>query len=127
MEHNSLTKTLKNNIIRLKTLTSKKVMIIAQSFGNNGVALELSKMNQSFKQNNIAGWIALTPPFRGGVRSILGVTGGNNAFSRKDFIGIKFVSSVRLMRSFPGVYQLFPRDNLLSKSDSAWLKWVQAR
>lgn len=126
-KNNALTKTLKANLSRLKNLSSKKVMIIAQSFGNNGVALELTRMEKTFKEETIAGWIALTPPFRGGVRSLLGVTGGNNAFSIWDWLGIRFVSSVRLMRTFPGVYQLFPRPNLLSKQGDLWIDWVRRR
>jgi hypothetical protein len=127
MKSNKIKKIFKPNISRLKKLTSKKVFIIAQSYGNNGVSLELSKMSQDFKTNNIIGWISIAAPFKGTIRSLFGITGGNNAFSLLNTFGFKYSTSVRLMSSFSCMYELIPRNHFISGTYEPWMEWIEKR
>jgi hypothetical protein len=127
MKSNKVQKIFRPNMERLHRLTAKKVFIIAQSYGNNGVALELSKMSTKFKNKHIAGWISLAPPFKGTIRSFYGITGGNNAFSFKNLIGFKYSTAVNVMSSMSTMYELIPRNHFASGKKEPWIDWVEKR
>ena len=127
MESNRVRRIFGPNLERLHKLTSKKVVIIAHSYGNNAVASELSRMPQRLKDSQLGAWVLLAPPLAGSTRPLSGVTGGNANMSRLDVFGLRFSSSVGMMKSFSAAYENFPRDVFWLERGQPWLAWVRRR
>jgi pimeloyl-ACP methyl ester carboxylesterase len=78
---NSLNTLFAQTMKRLWEKTGKKVVIVAHSFGNMQVAHNLWKMPQADKDQYIARYIALAPPYLGSAQLVAGTIGYDSRYS----------------------------------------------
>ena len=74
----------------MKELTGKKVVLVAHSLGNLATHSILTKMSTIQKDELIAHWLALGPPFRGAAKVSEVLIGGNKDFVFPMGFGIHF-------------------------------------
>ena len=108
----------------------KKIVIYAHSFGNYQTVLNLSKMNQKDKDEMVARYMALGPPFAGAPQTVKMLFGLDNSFSQDvGFLKLGITGSMmkETMLLFKGFYNLMPKDVFRNLKDKAFMQGIQAR
>lgn len=108
----------------------KKIAIYAHSFGNYQVVRNLLKFTQEEKDQMIARYIALGPPFLGAPQTLKMIFGLDNSFSQDlgfvkvGITGEMFKKTVALLQGF---YNLMPKDTFNTLKEKDFMKGIKAR
>ena len=125
---NGLSKTFEPNISRLHKLTGKKVVIIANSFGNSNVHTELLKLDQDYKDEKIKAWIGIGAALLGVNKSLRVLVGGEPEMSFVNrMLGLHFRPGVEAFNNFLSMYDMFPLNPFRLYKNEDWLKAVIKR
>ena len=126
----SLNETFPRVISTLKQLFGKKVTIVSHSLGNLQTAYHLWKTDQTFKDANIARYLAMAPPFIGAPRAALAPLGMDDQFM-VDVFGYEIGFNAKLYIS-TGVYwlsyfDLFWQNVYTEFADAEYVKAIKTR
>ena len=127
---NKLKTKFKNAVDRLHEVTGKKVNIIAHSFGNYQTVNYLWNTPQAEKDQKVARYFALAPPFIGAAKIALSMLGMDPSFSKKILfseLGMTPYSFKNAFAYYQGVFNLMPHDAFEPNKNEPWMKAVQAR
>jgi Lecithin:cholesterol acyltransferase len=109
----------------MKSITGKKVSIVAHSMGNMNTLNMLMKLPQEKKDSLIQRYFALAPPFTGTPRPFT-IFLGTTDFTFT-FLGINFWGFKNMVSTFSAFFDLMPR-TFWSKFDNApWMKSIKSR
>ncbi len=126
--NNELNKIFKDNLVRLKQLTGKKVTILAHSLGNLNTQFQLSKMDSAFKRSLIKNWVAVTPPFLGSnkVQKIL-LSGNDDFIFLYKLLGLHINAAIESMNNVQVIYTLAYRDAFTLYKSEKWFEAIHNR
>jgi hypothetical protein len=127
---NALDSKFGNVVNRLHEITGKKVSIIAHSFGNYQTVNYLWNSELKEKEEKIARYIALAPPFVGAAKISLSMLGMDPSFTKKFLFanfGLTPNSFKHAFVYYQGVYNLMVHDVFEPNKDKEWLKAVKSR
>ena len=110
----------------MKLFTNKKVVVAGHSMGNNKIVYGLWNMNQQDKDNNIAMYIAMAPPYLGAPKVINYLTCGDSGFFFIDF-GIDMRTFKLSVGTFFSVYELAPSRTYMTEAGTPWMNRIHAR
>jgi hypothetical protein len=111
---------------RLNAITGKKVNIVAHSFGNVNTLHNLWKMSQEQKDRMINKYFAIAPPWLGSPTTAAMMLGGSSNYHFKG-MGLNFDSFKKTLATFPGVFDLMPRNVWPNFKDTLWMRSVKNR
>ena len=123
----NLSKIIKNNIRRINKLTNKKITLISFSYGSKIILYELNKLARKFKENNIANWVAVTPPFLGSLKAIGNIITGDRSFSELGIKKFTALTSIETLSSFEASYQLIKKNIYNDLIKQPWFDYVHER
>lgn len=113
-------------ITRLYSISGKKVNIIAHSFGNVNTLFNLWKMSQAQKDRLISKYFALAPPWLGAPTTAAMMLGGSSSYHFKG-LGLNFDAFKKTLGTYPGVFDLMPRNAWPLYNDTKWLRSIKNR
>jgi hypothetical protein len=111
-------------------MTTKKVMIVAHSMGNINTVHNLWKMSWQKKQERIARYIAMAPPFLGAMEAVLGPLSMDRNMSidlKFKKVGITAEIFKKMMPVYPSLYQLMVSKFTKYHRLEPWMKSVEQR
>lgn len=110
----------------LKDLTNKKVVIVAHSMGNLKTSYALWGMSQKEKDESVALYLALAPPYLG-VPDTTGIlVTGNSGISLSGW-GINMAQWKASIGSFQAGFELSPYPTYGSQANQPWMKKILKR
>jgi len=119
-------KGLPNMIKKLKDLNNKKVIVASHSMGNSKTLYALWNMSQQDKDNNIALYFAIAPPFIGAAKPVDYLTCGSSEFFHVDF-GIDMRTWKLSAGSFLSIFELAPWTTYTTQASQPWMQKIKAR
>lgn len=111
----------------MKTLTNKKIVILAHSFGNLKTAYGMWNMSQADKDEIVHVFLSLAPPYLGAAKPVSYLTCGSNEFSFPFHLGIDMPTWIRIAGSFPSVFELGPQPSFTTQVGQSWMQKIIAR
>lgn len=114
----------------LHEITGKKVIIAAHSMGNFQTAHNLWKMSQEKRDEKIARYFAMAPPFLGAPEASLGPFGMDNSFAKRiSHIDLGLTASMfkHSIAGFPSTYELQLHRFFRVHQDSEFMKIIMER
>ena len=129
-QENELNTRFKGIIKELNDNWGKKVVIFAHSFGNLQTVHNLVKMSQADKDNMIARYIGLAPPYLGSPKTVEGQIGLDNTFSQDlGFAQVGITPSMyrHTVGIMKGLFNLMPKDTFKRLASTDWMKAVYQR
>ena len=124
--HNGMASRMQKVLEAMKSITGKKVSIVAHSMGNINTLNMLSKMNQSDKDRLIQRYFALAPPYTGAPKSFSLLLGGSDEYQFACF-GINFWGFKKMVATFSALYDLMPRTFWSRYDNAPWMKSIKNR
>ena len=124
--HNGMASRMQKVLEAMKSITGKKVSIVAHSMGNINTLNMLSKMDQSKKDSLIQRYFALAPPYTGAPKTFSMLLGGNDEYHFACF-GINFWGFKNMVSTFTALYDLMPRSFWSRFDDTPWMKSIRNR
>ena len=121
-----VSKNLDKVIKRLKNFNNKKVIILTHSMGGTKAIYSLWNMNQEDKDENIALFIPMAPPFIGAGKPIQFLTCGTNQYF-KVFAGLDMQTFKKSAGTFPSILEMAPSMLYSREADQLWMKKVKER
>jgi len=110
----------------LKAFTNKKVVIAAHSMGNTKTVYALWGMSQQDKDNNIATYVALAPPYSGAPKVIDFLLCGDSGLF-KDSVGVDMKTFKYSIGTFSSIWELGPWTSWYTQANTPWMQKLQAR
>lgn len=117
----------------LNEATGKKVVLYAHSFGNFQTLNFLYSLTQAEKDQYIARYFAIAPPFGGAVKPVVSLLGMDSSYSYELVIakvGLTVDFFEQAVFTFKGLFNLFPQDHFTAHRSrpyiQAMLKKIEA-
>lgn len=110
---------------KMQYIVSKKVTIIAHSMGNYQVLNMLWKKDQAWRDDKVARYIAIAPPFIGATRAFahpLGMDNKLEANVKLTKVGMTAQVFGKTVGIYPSDFQLQPRRFFRIHRDKKWMK-----
>lgn len=121
-----VSKNLGRVVKRLKQFNNKKVVIVTHSMGSTKALYGLWNMNQADKDDSVALFIPIAPPFIGAGKPIDYLTCGSREFFILDF-GLDMKTFKLSAGSFSSILELAPSLIYSKEASSPWMKKVKDR
>lgn len=126
--NNEFKKFFKDNLIRLKHLTGKKVIVMGHSMGNFNIYSNLIRFKQEEKDELIKSWVSLGYPALGSMKI------NNNYLNGDDeliyfhkLIGLHVDASIEGGTTILANYEMIYRDAFTMYKDEPWLQDIKKR
>jgi Lecithin:cholesterol acyltransferase len=124
--HNAMERRMVKILELMKSITGKKISIIAHSMGNMNTLNMLSKIDQKKKDQLIQRYFAMAPPFCGSPKAFAMLLGGNDELNLGNF-GINFWEFKNMAATFTSTYDLMPRTFWSRFDNTPWMKSIRNR
>lgn len=114
----------------MSSMVGKKVVIVAHSYGNYQAVNFLWSLNQQQKDQMIARYIALAPPYGGAVKPPMSFIGFDSGYSYNLVlakVGLTEVFFEKAGYAFKGGMTLFPKNQFGLNKDKDFIKAIQGR
>ncbi len=113
---------------KLKQVTNKKAVILAHSLGNLKTAHALWGMSQQDKDDTIALYLAVAPPYMGATETIsYNTCGSSDYFFKYLNAGLDMRTWKLSVGSFLSVFELCPTRTYLTQASQPWLQKLLRR
>ena len=122
----NMSKNIGKVVKRLKAFNNKKVVIAAHSMGCTKSLYGLWNMNQADKDDSVALFLAMAPPFIGAGKPIDYLTCGASEYDIFNF-GLDFKSFKFSAGTFPSILELAPSLIYSKAANEPWMKQIKAR
>ena len=111
---------------KLKALNNKKVVIAAHSLGNLKTSYGLRAMTQADKDENIALYVAIAPPYLGAAETVNFLSCGDDEFYKFGF-GINMAEWKSAIGTFAVIFELAPYPTYYSQASQPWMQKIMKR
>lgn len=113
-------------ISRMNAISGKRVNIVAHSFGNVNTLYNLWRMTQEQKDKMINKYFALAPPWIGAPTTAAMMLGGSSNYHFRG-LGLNFESFKKTLATFPGAFDLMPRNPWPYFQGEKWMRSIKNR
>jgi hypothetical protein len=126
--NNEFKKYFRDNLIRLRHLTGKRVVLMGHSMGNVNIYSNLIRLAQEEKDELIKYWVALGYPALGSMKPNNNLLNGDDELIYfHKLIGLHVDASIEGGSTILATYELFYKDAFTLYKDEQWLQDVKKR
>lgn len=111
-------------VSRMNAISGKRVNIVAHSFGNVNTLYNLWRMSRNQKDKMVNKYFALAPPWIGAPTTAAMMLGGSSSYHFKG-LGLNFESFKKTLATFPGAFDLMPRNPWPHFQDQKWMRSIK--